>query len=210
MSTIHTDLVERLREAGNDYTVAWGSGDLYDAAADEIERLRAQVAALEAREPRRPDLLERLSYHALERDDLTVEDCIEYLANGWTRVHGRTERQMVMQLLHLMAGGYASEREAALEAERDRAVEQSLASAAEVLRLVAERDALRVDAERLDWMERTQKIAHPCYHEERRPTTKVEPVWERVQVFDGWVCPWNSDEEHPTMRAAIDAARSKT
>ena len=30
-------LIERLREAGADYTVAWGSGDLYDEAANELE-----------------------------------------------------------------------------------------------------------------------------------------------------------------------------
>jgi hypothetical protein len=37
------DLLKRLREAGNDYTVAWGSGELYDEAADEIERLKASL-----------------------------------------------------------------------------------------------------------------------------------------------------------------------
>lgn len=94
----------------------------YDVHADEdavVEQVRARVAELEAREPRRPDLLEKLTYHALERDDLTMEECLAYLAEGWRTVHGRTERQMVMQLLHLMAGGYPSAREAALEAERD-------------------------------------------------------------------------------------------
>ena len=40
------DLLKRLREAGNDYTVAWGSGDLYDEAADEIERLTAVLARI--------------------------------------------------------------------------------------------------------------------------------------------------------------------
>ena len=42
------DLLKRLREAGNDYTVAWGSGDLYDEAADEIERLTAVLARIRA------------------------------------------------------------------------------------------------------------------------------------------------------------------
>ena len=41
---------------------------------------------------------------------------------------------------------------AALQAERDRAVEQSLESAATVLRMQAERDALRADAERYRWL----------------------------------------------------------
>ena len=39
-----TDIVERLRAAGIDYTVEWGSGELYDEAADEIERLRLDAA----------------------------------------------------------------------------------------------------------------------------------------------------------------------
>lgn len=34
-------LVERLRDAGNDYTIEYGTGALYDLAADEIERLVA-------------------------------------------------------------------------------------------------------------------------------------------------------------------------
>lgn len=54
-------------------------------------------------EPARPDILERLSYHALERDDLTLDECLDYLAKGWAKVHGRTERQMVMQIHALLA-----------------------------------------------------------------------------------------------------------
>ncbi len=38
-------IVDRLRQAGNDYTIEWGNGDLYDEAADEIEHLRAALAA---------------------------------------------------------------------------------------------------------------------------------------------------------------------
>lgn len=42
-------LLERLREAETDYTVAWGSGDLYGEAADAIERLESmEDAAKEA------------------------------------------------------------------------------------------------------------------------------------------------------------------
>ena len=40
---MNNPLLKRLRDAGNDYTVAWGSGDLYDEAADEIERLTAEL-----------------------------------------------------------------------------------------------------------------------------------------------------------------------
>jgi hypothetical protein len=39
-------LLERLQEAGDDYTVAWGSGELYDEAAAEMERLHAENARL--------------------------------------------------------------------------------------------------------------------------------------------------------------------
>jgi hypothetical protein len=37
------DLLKRLRDAGDDYTVAWGSGELYDEAADELERLTREL-----------------------------------------------------------------------------------------------------------------------------------------------------------------------
>lgn len=59
-------------------------------------------------EPARPDIIERLSYHALERDDLTLDDCLDYLASGWKRVRGRSEREMVMQILALLAASPAS------------------------------------------------------------------------------------------------------
>ena len=39
-------LLKRLREAGNDYTLAWGSGELYDEAADEIERVTAALGRI--------------------------------------------------------------------------------------------------------------------------------------------------------------------
>jgi hypothetical protein len=39
------NLLPALRAAEADYTLEWGSGDLYGAAADEIERLRAIIAA---------------------------------------------------------------------------------------------------------------------------------------------------------------------
>ena len=40
------DLLKRLREAGDDYTVAWGTGELYDEAAEEIESLRSAITAV--------------------------------------------------------------------------------------------------------------------------------------------------------------------
>lgn len=36
-------LIERLRRAGADYTIEWGSGALYDEASAEIERLTAAL-----------------------------------------------------------------------------------------------------------------------------------------------------------------------
>jgi hypothetical protein len=38
-------ILDRLRQAGNDYTIEWGNGDLYDEAADEIEHLRADLVS---------------------------------------------------------------------------------------------------------------------------------------------------------------------
>lgn len=71
-------------------------------------RMAAAIAAHEqARvvgEPvARPDILEKLTYHALERDDLTLDECLDFLAQEWRKVHGRTDRQMVMQILSLLA-----------------------------------------------------------------------------------------------------------
>jgi len=48
-------------------------------------------------------IIEKLSYHKYERDDLTIDDCLKYLATEWTEVSGRTTRQMVMQILALLA-----------------------------------------------------------------------------------------------------------
>jgi len=39
-------LLERLREAGADYTVAWGSGELYDEAADELEEMHVRTLSI--------------------------------------------------------------------------------------------------------------------------------------------------------------------
>lgn len=58
--------------------------------------------------PARPDLVNRLSYLAHERDDLAISDAVSYLGTGWSQVRGRTERQLVMQILALMAGAPAA------------------------------------------------------------------------------------------------------
>jgi len=59
--------------------------------------------AAEADDASRPDIVERLTYHAHERDDMTLDDVLDYLASGWKKVHGRTERQLILQLCALLA-----------------------------------------------------------------------------------------------------------
>lgn len=85
--TLHPDLAEAVEEVGE-----------LLASAPTIQPTQPVQP-----EPGRPDILERLSYHRLERDDLTLDDCLSYLAKGWREVRGKTERQMVMQILELLA-----------------------------------------------------------------------------------------------------------
>lgn len=61
------------------------------------------LAAADADGCQRPDLLESIQYHQSERDDLNLRECLEVLASGWTKVPGRTTRQMVLQLTELLA-----------------------------------------------------------------------------------------------------------
>lgn len=76
------------------------AGEQLRSAADALRTALEQPAV----EPVRPDVLEKLSYHCLERDDLTLDDCLTYLqTNGWHKVRGRTERSMLLQLTALMA-----------------------------------------------------------------------------------------------------------
>lgn len=49
-------------------------------------------------------IIEKLSYHKFERDDLSIDDCLKYLSSEWTEVAGRTTRQLVMQILSMLAG----------------------------------------------------------------------------------------------------------
>lgn len=51
----------------------------------------------------RPDILEKLTYHRHERDDMTLDDCLEYLANRWKKIPGRPERALIMQITELLA-----------------------------------------------------------------------------------------------------------
>lgn len=64
----------------------------------------APGAAAAAPEPARPDILEKLTYQALQRDDLSLDECLTFLrTSGWHEVPGRTPREMVLQILSLLA-----------------------------------------------------------------------------------------------------------
>jgi hypothetical protein len=56
---------------------------------------------------RRPDLLEKLSYHEGARWDMSLEECLSYLANGWKETPGRTHTQLVLQLTELLSAASA-------------------------------------------------------------------------------------------------------
>lgn len=51
-------IVDRLRQAGNDYTIEWGSGDLYDEAADHIEAQAERIRVLREALQRADEVLE--------------------------------------------------------------------------------------------------------------------------------------------------------
>jgi len=50
-----------------------------------------------------PHIVEALSWHANERDDLTLDDAVDVIRHGWKKVHGRSERQLVLQIASLLA-----------------------------------------------------------------------------------------------------------
>lgn len=56
---------------------------------------------------RRPDLLEKLSYHEGARWDMSLEECLSYLANGWKETPGRSHMQLVLQLTELLSAASA-------------------------------------------------------------------------------------------------------
>lgn len=72
-------------------------------AANSLRAVLPAIEAAELGEASRPDILEKLTYHQLERDDMTLDDCLSFLAHEWRKVHGRSDRQMVMQILSLLA-----------------------------------------------------------------------------------------------------------
>jgi hypothetical protein len=80
---------------------------IFKQGGKEVGRIE-NIAAAQAAEPTRPDIIERLTYHALERDDLTLDECLQVLADGYKRVRGRTDRQIVMQIASLLAAAPAA------------------------------------------------------------------------------------------------------
>lgn len=98
MSALVTALKALITECENANRLARDQVGLGLIDLNAIYRARTALS-----EPARPDLLEKLTYHRLERDDLTPEEVLSALASGWKTVRGRTERQMLLQLLDLMA-----------------------------------------------------------------------------------------------------------
>ena len=113
------DLPDIMRQFDNH---DWGDGDLVwnfeiggvsisdvDAAAGlkpHVSSMDYGMFCIKDDAPARPDLLERLTYHQHERDDMTLDELLETLANGYTTVHQRTYRQLELQLLALLAAGH--------------------------------------------------------------------------------------------------------
>lgn len=56
---------------------------------------------------RAPHVLEKLSYHEGARWDMSLEECLSYLANGRKETPGRTHTQLVLQLTELLAAAPA-------------------------------------------------------------------------------------------------------
>lgn len=56
---------------------------------------------------RAPHVLEKLSYHDGARYDMSLEDCLSFLADGWKDTPGRGYTQLVLQLTELLAAAPA-------------------------------------------------------------------------------------------------------
>lgn len=87
--------------AGDDACALWKQGYIC-AKTDAAELARAALAQPVAVDA--PHIIEALSYHANERDDLTLEEAVKVIRFGWKTVCGRSERAMVLQIAALLAG----------------------------------------------------------------------------------------------------------
>lgn len=59
-------------------------------------------------EPCAPHILEALSYHGRERDDLTLEEAVEAFRHGYKKVRQREDRAMLAQIIDLLASAPAA------------------------------------------------------------------------------------------------------
>lgn len=48
-------------------------------------------------------IIEALSYHGFERDDLTLDECVEIIRRNYKKVRQRSDRAMVLQIAELLA-----------------------------------------------------------------------------------------------------------
>ena len=74
--------------------------------------------------------------------------------------------------------------------------------------LLAERDAFKADAERLDWLQKTRGTVSVCNHIEYEPRTDGSNLRNEIQVFDGWCVDIDLDAVMD-VRATIDAAMKR-
>lgn len=105
------DQVERLEaEIARLKSAAVDAANAIDCEIKYCDMMRAENCRLHGiiDEINAPDytawIIEKLSYHRFERDDMSIVDCLKYLSNEWVEVAGRTTRQLVMQILSMLAG----------------------------------------------------------------------------------------------------------
>jgi len=78
--------------------------------ADANARTPAEAAGAVA-----PHIIGPLLLASSERDDVTLDQAIDVLANGWKKVRGRTDRQMLIQIAALLAAPAPSHAEQAID-----------------------------------------------------------------------------------------------
>jgi hypothetical protein len=103
MTTDRNKLLELAKEAGCVFDQRY-KGEVTFISNDALERFAALLQAQGEPELVAPHIIEALSYHARERDDLTLDEVLDYLKHGWKKVHGRSERELILQITALLAG----------------------------------------------------------------------------------------------------------
>lgn len=171
-------LAERLRDWGSE-TYELQPLEIPDAmrdmraAADLIERQAAELAALQAELEVAESALLRKGYR--KTCDIAACNC----GSQWN--HGGHAEQRLSEISEALRGaGFNG---------------GTLLGNVETV--CAERDALRADAERLDWLESTMR---------RYGDGHTEP--RECSLFFGWT-QGRKDETFPGLRAAIDAAKEQ-